>query len=100
MAPHGHAFALGYDYGKSIDAGIVLIQLLLELGLEVIVDGVVMWSEMEHEIPVTAYFALIKSPYVVLFHVMVMLLATGVNLFGFLRHVLIRGFTLFSTFSK
>ena len=47
---------------------VVVVQLILELGLEIVVDVTAMWAESEHGIPMVHFFQHAKSPFVVPVH--------------------------------
>ena len=47
---------------------VVIVQLILELGLEIVVDVTAMWAESEHGIPMSHFFQHAKSPFVMVFH--------------------------------
>lgn len=61
LEPHSLAFNIGYEHGKPLDKGILFIQLLLELALELLTDNTAAWAETEHDIPVTEYVSFIPS---------------------------------------
>ena len=57
-----------YEPDTPIVVAVVMVQLILELGLEIVVDVTAMWAESEHGIPMTQFFQHAKSPFVVIFH--------------------------------
>ena len=57
---HDVIFALGYVTFQRLDVAVAFVQLLLELGLELVVDNVVSWAECEHGIPMTQYFTRVR----------------------------------------
>ena len=84
MEPLALGFNIGYD--KDVLAGAAFVQLLLELGLEMVVDLSAMWAETEHEIPVLDYFR--RNGSVPLFLMMAFdaLMAFFVAINGFIRY--------------
>ena len=83
---HAQLLALGYTVGEPLDAVVVFVQLLVELALEVVVDMVAMWAEIEHGIPVTHYFRLVRSSKYFIYHAATGITATIFALYSFVRH--------------
>ena len=57
-----------YEPDTSVVVAVVIVQLILELGLEIVVDVTAMWAESEHGIPMVHFFQHAKSPFVVPYH--------------------------------
>ena len=84
LEPLKLAFDLGYESHQL--AGAVFVQLLLELGLEMLVDLSAMWAETAHKIPVLEYFEWSGSVTLVLMLAFDACMALLVALWGFTRY--------------
>ena len=50
---HAVLFGIGYVPNQPLNSGVVFVQLMLELSLEMVVDNAAMWAEAEHGVPIT-----------------------------------------------
>ena len=50
---HAVLFGIGYVPNQPLNSGVVFVQLMLELTLEMVVDNAAMWAEAEHGVPIT-----------------------------------------------
>ena len=78
FAKHRYIFNFGYGNVEKdvLGGGLVFIQLLLELGTEILVDHVAMRMEnYSHDIPVTRYFSWLKSAANTGYHIGVLMIA-------------------------
>ncbi len=84
--PHALAINFGYDPNETLLGGLIFMQLLFELLIEIFVDVAALWAESEHGIPVSAYFKYTKSTYVLLFHTAIICCATTVAIYSVARY--------------
>ena len=86
LEPRGLDVHLGYLPGVSVNGGLIFVQLVVEIALELIVDGAAFWSETEHQIPLATYFTLTKSLFPFLIHVSGTLCGLLCSYYAFLRY--------------
>ena len=78
--------SLSWDIASQVDVAVVFVQLIVELALEVTVDHVAMWAETEHGVPVTHYFALVRSTKVFVWHVAAAVFSAAMAMWAYIRH--------------